>query len=277
MRSPITTARAAPPLACPEPPTRQVARRLSEAQPCSATPLAWATNAEMAEGCHASECEKSSRADGSRPKGALDQICTQLPKFAFAAGRSLFRQGETADALFYISHGRLHRTITTKTGDERLVAILGLGDFCGEECLTPKPYHRTSAIVVQDAEIIKIDGKSVSRLLQGSPDFADALTKFLATHSLETEVALIDQLVGSVEQRLRRALLRLAHIGNEEGQLGSVLDVNQEMLAQLVGTTRQRVNYFLNKFRRLGLIDYTRSGPRVIQVRGDLQQVEEKD
>lgn len=277
MRSHIKMARAAPLSACTEPPTRQTGHRLSEAQPCSATPLAYATKAETAAGCNASGHEKNLRADRTRSTGAADQVCTQLPKLAYAAGRTLFRQGEAADALFYIRHGRLHRTITTRTGDERLVAILSAGDFCGEECLTPKRFHRTSAIVVQDAKIARIDGKLVPRLLQDSPDFADAFTKFLATHSLETEVALIDQLVGSVEQRLRRALLRLAHIGDLDEQLGIIANVNQEMLAQLVGTTRPRVNYYLNKFRRLGLIDYTRSGPRVIQVRSGLKQAEEKD
>lgn len=144
----------------------------------------------------------------------------------------------------------------TEKGNERLVAILGPGDFCGEECLTRQPYRTTSATVVEDADVVRIDKSSMSRLLRDWPDFAGAFTTYLLSHCLETESALIDQLAGSVEQRLRRVLLKLSNIGEGERHSGTISHVKQEMLAAMIGTTRQRVNYFLNKFRKLGLIDY---------------------
>ena len=276
MKSPITMARAAPLLLCPEPPLETLGRRLSDAQRCSAAPLA------EVQGQPATGDNSSTRTRNSRPErliGTLEGVYAQLPELTYTAGRTLFRQGERADALFYINHGRLHRTTTTRTGDERLVAILGAGTFCGEECLTPKPYHRTSAVIVQDAKVTRIYRTSMPRLLQDFPDFSGALTKFLAMHSLKTELALIDQLIGySVEQRVRHALLRLVDVEDQDGQVGVISNINQEMLAQLSGTTRPRANYFLNKFRRLGLIDYgSRFGPGVIRVRDSLKQAEIND
>ncbi len=120
----------------------------------------------------------------------------------------------------------------------------------------------TSAIVVQDAEIARIDKSSMPRLLRDAPDLASAFTTYLVSHCLETESALIDQLVGSVEQRLRRVLLKLANIGEGDRHAGIISNVKQEMLASIVGTTRPRVNYLMNKFRKLGLIDYRRTSNR---------------
>jgi CRP-like cAMP-binding protein len=109
---------------------------------------------------------------------------------------------------------------------------------------------------VEDAEVVRIDKRLMPRLLRGDPDFASAFTTYLLSHCLETESALFDQLFGSVEQRLKRVLLKLANGGENEGRLGIISNVRQEMLANMVGTTRPRVNYLLNKFRKLRLIDY---------------------
>lgn len=188
--------------------------------------------------------------------GPFAKLCVQFPHMRYSAGRLLFRQGDAADAIFYIGYGQVHRVVTTEKGDEGLVAILGPGDFCGEECLANKPYRTTSAIVVEDAEIARIDRRLMPNLLRDWPDLAGAFTAFLVAHSLETEAALIDQLVGSAEQRLARVLLKLANVGDGSRDFGITSNVKQEMLANLIGSTRTRVNYFLNKFRRLNLIEY---------------------
>lgn len=162
----------------------------------------------------------------------------------------------------------------TERGDDRLVAILGPGDFCGEDCLSHKPYRMTSAVVVEDAKIIRIEKNLMHRLRRDWPGFSDAFTSFLLAHGLATEAALIDQFVGSAEQRLGRVLLRLANVGSDARESGMILNVKQEMLAGLVGTTRPRVNYFLTKFRRLGLIDYGGAfGPGVIKVTHRLKEI----
>ena len=168
----------------------------------------------------------------------------------------MFRQGDPTDAIFYVGSGRLHRTITSENGEDRLVAILGPRDFCGEESLTRSLCRTTSAIVVEDAEVVRIDRSLMPRLLSDWPDLASAFTSYLISHCLHTESALIDQLFGSVEQRLRRVLLRLANVGEGESRSGTISNFKQMMLADMVGTTRPRVNHLLNKFRKLGLIDY---------------------
>jgi CRP-like cAMP-binding protein len=168
----------------------------------------------------------------------------------------LFRQGDPAEAIFYVGSGRLHRTVTSENGEDRLVAILGPRDFCGEESLTRSLSRTTSAIVVEDAEIVRIDRGLMPRLLSDWPDLASAFTSYLISHCLQTESALIDQLFGSVEQRFRQLLLRLANVVEGESRSGTISNVRQVMLADMVGTTRPRVNYLLNKFRKLGLIDY---------------------
>ncbi len=210
--------------------------------------------------------------------GSQAKLCVQFPHMRYSAGRPLFRQGDPADAIFYIGYGQVHRLVTTEKGDDRLVAILGPGDFCGEECLANKPYRTTSAVVVEDAEIARIDRSLMPNLLREWPDLAGAFTAFLVAHSLETEAALIDQLVGSAEQRLARVLLKLANVGNGSRDFGITSNVKQEMLANLIGSTRPRVNYFLNKFRRLNLIEYGgRTPPGTIKVHSRLRRLGEMD
>lgn len=203
----------------------------------------------------------------------MRKLCIQFPHVRYVRGRALFRQADPADAFFYVASGRLHRTITTEKGNERLVGIVCEQDFCGEECLARQRYRTTSAIVVEDAEIVRIDKGKMPLLMKEWGDFADGFTASLLSHLVETEAALIDQLVGSVEQRLRRILLKLANVGNNDRQVGVISNVKQEMLAGLVGTTRPRVNYFLNRFRRLGLIEYGgTSGRGEIRVYAALDQ-----
>lgn len=281
MKSHIATTQDAPPCSCPEPLTNQLRRSYSETQQCPAMPPAQAIGNAAAGAVASIKSSSGSNAATSKRAPAQDamrRLCVKLQKARYRAGRTLFRQGEAADAVFYIRGGRLHRIVATKKGDERVVAILGPGDFCGEECLSREPRHRTSAVVVEDAEIARIDRASMPRLLRDRSDLADAFSTFLLTRALGTEAALIDQLIGSVEQRLRRVLLRLARIESFGAGSGTISNVKQETLASLVGTTRPRINYFLNRFRQRGLIDYGRQvGPGAIEVHLKLKQVEEED
>lgn len=280
MKSHTATTHDAPPCACPEPLTDQLRRSYSETQHCPAMPPAREAKRATAEAVRSTKSSESPNAATSkrtRVSGAKRRLCVGLPKARYRRGRALFRQGEDADAVFYIGSGRVHRIITTKKGDERLVAILGPGDFCGEECLSREPCHRTSAVVVEDAEIARIDRALMHRLHDRS-DLADAFSTFLLTHMLEAEAALIDQLIGSVEQRVRRVLIRLARIESLGADSATISNVKQETLASLVGSTRPRINYFLNKFRQRGWIDYGRQvGHSAIQVHLKLKQVEEED
>ncbi|TAJ30032.1 MAG: Crp/Fnr family transcriptional regulator [Nitrospirae bacterium] len=206
------------------------------------------------------------------------KLCLQFPTMALPKGHVLFRQGEPANAVFYIATGLVHRVVGSANGNERLLAILGPDDFCGEECLTAQSWHSTSAIAMEAAQIIRIEKAAILRLLRDSPAFSDVFTAFLLSRKLKTEAALIDQLVGSVEQRLKRALLALARTSQGGSNLGIVPNAKQEMLAALVGTTRPRINHFLTKFRKLGLIDYGRGMPAgEIRLGAALQQVDERD
>lgn len=159
------------------------------------------------------------------PAQLFAELSVRIQSAKYAAGRIVFRQGDPADAVFLIGHGSLHRAIMTERGDDRLVAILGPGDFCGEDCLIHKQYRMTTAIVVADAEVIRIEKNLMEKLRLNCPRLADAFTSFLLTHSLETEAALIDQFVGSAEQRLGRVLLKLANVGDNDREPGVVLNV----------------------------------------------------
>lgn len=281
MKTSMSTGTAGAPCACPEPLTTQFRWPSSDTQRCIASPLVrtqkGGSSARAQTADRAAEASPAAPDHGADAKALLRKLCVQLAHVKYPAGRSLFRQGDPADALFYIASGRLHRTIMTEKGDERLVALLGPEDFCGEECLAHQPYRTTSALVVEGADIVRIDRGLMPRLLHDWPDLAIAFTAYLLSHCLETESALIDQLVGSVEQRLARILLRLANVGEGERHSGIISKVNQDMLASMVGTTRQRVNYFLNKFRKLGLIDYGRASNRAqIVVHAALRRMGDK-
>lgn len=259
MKTSMPTRQDGLPCVCPEPLTAQFRRRYTEIQPCVAPPLAQDRTSAAESIERPLEAGTAPPAGHADAKALLRKLCVQLPHVKYGAGRALFRQGDPADAIFYVGAGRLHRIITSENGEDRLVAILGPQDFCGEESLTGSLRRTTSAIVVEGAEIVRIDRSLMPRLLSDWPDLASAFTSYLISHCLETESALIDQLFGSVEQRLRRVLLRLANVGEGEGRSGTISNVRQMMLADMVGTTRPRVNHLLNKFRKLGLIDYGRA------------------
>jgi CRP/FNR family transcriptional regulator, cyclic AMP receptor protein len=191
----------------------------------------------------------------------LRRLCVHLPVIKYPKGHVLFCQGENADAVYYLKTGQIHRSVVTSNGNERLVCVLGPEEFCGEDCLSSQPLHMTSALIIADAELIRIDKKALLCLLHESTVFSDVFTEFLASRALKAEAALISQLGGTVEQRLKQILVSLADVKKSGKGTATILNFNQTMLAAMVGTTRQRTNQFLNKFRKLGMIRYGRGLP----------------
>ena len=172
---------------------------------------------------------------------------------------SIFSQGDPADAVFYIKTGRIQLAVVSDQGKEGIIALLGPGDFFGEGCLAGQSVRMASAVATVASTIMRIDKDVMARLLHEKQDFSEKFMAFLVTRNIQVEADLVDQLFNSSEKRLARLLLLLANFNND-GELRPIMPkISQEMLAARVGTTRSRVNYFMNKFRRLGLIEYNGS------------------
>jgi CRP/FNR family cyclic AMP-dependent transcriptional regulator len=168
----------------------------------------------------------------------------------------VYSQGDPADSVFYIHEGKVKVSVISKFGKEAIVAIRGPDEFCGEGALTGKPLRLATTTTMSTCEIVRLEKEAVVRLLHQAPEFADYFLDHLLTRTAKVEADLVDQLFNSSEMRLARALLLLANYGNDFGLEPIAIKVNQETLASLIGTTRSRVNVFMNKFRKLGLIKY---------------------
>ena len=168
----------------------------------------------------------------------------------------LFAQGDTTDAVFYIQAGKVKVTVVSEHGKEAVVAILERGAFVGESCLVGQTIRTATATTIEDSRILRIDKSVMLRLLQEEPKFAEAFMSYLLVHSIRVQEDLVDQLFNSSEKRLARALLLLAHFGKEGKPETVIAKISQETLADMIGTTRSRVSFFMNKFRKLGFIDY---------------------
>ncbi len=169
---------------------------------------------------------------------------------------TLFAQGDPADAVFYILEGKVKLAVASRQGKEAVVAILGPGDFVGEGCLAGQPVRMAAAIAMTSGTCVRIGKKFMAALLRQRDEFSERFTAYLLRRNIRIEEDLIDQLFNTSEKRLARALLLLAQIGREGKPAAIVPRISQETLAEIVGTTRARVSHFMNKFRRLGLIDY---------------------
>ena len=168
----------------------------------------------------------------------------------------VFQQGDPADAVFYIQKGRIQLTVVSEHGKEGIVAILGPGDFFGEGCLAGQVLHMASASAMAASTVVRIEKETMIRMLHEQPALSAMFMAFLLSRNIQIEADLVDQLFNSSERRLARLLLLLANFG-KEGKLETVIPkISQELLASRVGTTRSRINYFMNKFRKLGFIEY---------------------
>src|SRR6266478_2013755 len=169
---------------------------------------------------------------------------------------------EKAESVFYIQQGRVKLKVKSKQGKEAVIAILGGGEFLGEACLIGQTVCLATAITIVPSTILRIDKKEMQRVLHEERMFSDLFIPYLLSRNVRTQEDLVDQLFNSSEQRLARTLLLLANYGKEGTPETVVPEINQETLAGMVGTTRSRVSFFMNKFKKLGLIDY-KDGLRV--------------
>ncbi len=177
------------------------------------------------------------------------------PTMKLAAGEVVFIQGDPADAVFYIESGGVTLTVLSAQGKEGVIGVLRPGDFFGESCLAEQPLRLASAISTVASVLLRIDKVTMVRLLHEQLAFSEIFVDFLVTRNIQVEADLVDQLFNSSEKRLARLLLLLADF-DREGESRTVPMVSQAVLAARVGTTRSRINYFMNKFRKLGLIEY---------------------
>src|SRR5690242_19536994 len=172
-------------------------------------------------------------------------------------GQTVFSQGDVADAVFYVQKGKIRLTVISKRGKEATISLLGSGSFLGEECIaTIQPQRMATATALTPASILRIERTEMIRVLHEEKLFSEVFVTHLLTRNARIQEDLVDQLFNSSEKRLARALLLLAQFGKEGKPEAIVPRISQETLAEIVGTTRSRVSYFMNKFRRLGFIEY---------------------
>jgi CRP/FNR family transcriptional regulator, cyclic AMP receptor protein len=185
----------------------------------------------------------------------------------------IFSQGDASNFVFYILGGKIKIVVTSKQRREAVVALLGEGDFFGEGCLLAQPLRLATAVSITDVTVMRINKMEMMRLLNTTPDFAEAFMVHLLTRNSRVEADLADHLFNSSEKRLARALLLLANFGKEGKPEPITARISQGMLAEMIGTTRPRVSIFMNKFRKLGFIDYNGS----LEVRSSLLNVVLRD
>lgn len=174
----------------------------------------------------------------------------------YPKGQKVFRQGDPADAVFYIQEGKVKVCVLSEQRKEAVVALHDKGDFFGEGCLTGQPTRLATVATMTECSIMRLDKAAMVRVLHEQPEFSERFTSYLLTRTVRVEADLVDQLFNSSERRLARALLLLANFGKEGKPERVIAKISQATLADMVGTTRSRVNTFMNKFRKMGFIDY---------------------
>jgi CRP-like cAMP-binding protein len=170
---------------------------------------------------------------------------------------AIFTQGDPAGAIFYIQKGKVKLTVVSDVGKEAVIAIVANGDFLGEGCLAGRAVYLGTAIALTDCSIVRVEKGTMVRLLHEQPAFSEMFVSYLLSRNIRIEEDLVDQLFNSSEKRLARVLLLLANFGKEGNPEPVIARISQETLAEMIGTTRSRVSFFMNKFRRLGFIEYS--------------------
>ena len=178
----------------------------------------------------------------------------------YGVNRNIFVQGQPANSVFYLRRGKVKLSVTSQQGKEAIVAILGAGDFFGEGCLAGQPLRISTAIAVTDCTLMRIEKPVMTRMLHEQHGISELFVTHLLSRNIRFEGDLVDQLFNSSEKRLARILLLLSHFGKESRAETVLPRINQESLAQMVGTTRSRTSHFMKKFKDLGFIDYNNSG-----------------
>ncbi len=197
------------------------------------------------------------------PKTFLATIGVGRTAVAFRKKQTIFAQGDAADAVFYVQDGKVRLTVVSKAGKEATLGILSEGEFFGEGGLAGQPFRMGSATAMIDCELLRIDKKAMMLALHRERKFSDLFVTYLLARNIRYEEDLVDQLFNSSEKRLARILLLLAHFGKEGVPETIIPKISQETLADMIGTTRSRVSFFMNRFRKLGFLDYGGDGMQV--------------
>jgi CRP/FNR family transcriptional regulator, cyclic AMP receptor protein len=190
------------------------------------------------------------------PQAFLATIGKGMKSVLFQKKQTIFAQGDPADAVFYIQTGKIKLTVVSTTGREATIGIVGDGDFFGEGSLAGQALRMGSATAMTDCAILRIDKKAMMEALHREHEFSDMFVAYLLARNIRYEEDLVDQLFNSSEKRLARTLLLLARFGKEGKHESVVPKISQEILAEMIGTTRSRVSFFMNRFRELGFIHY---------------------
>jgi CRP/FNR family cyclic AMP-dependent transcriptional regulator len=190
------------------------------------------------------------------PRTFLSTINNGRQIEAFPAKETIFAQGDPSDAVFYIKEGKVRLTVVSQSGKEATIGILNEGDFFGEGCLTGQPLRLCSATAMTPCSVMRIAKKAMTEVLHREHTFSDLFVAYLLARNIRYEEDLVDQLFNSTEKRLARILLLLAHFGKEGVPQTVIPKMSQETLAEMIGTTRARVSFFMNRFRKLGFIRY---------------------
>jgi CRP/FNR family transcriptional regulator, cyclic AMP receptor protein len=190
------------------------------------------------------------------PKAFLTRIEDGKTTREYRNDQIVFSQGDEADAVFYIQSGKVKLTVVSTRGKEAVIGVLERGSFFGEGCLAAQPLRMSTASAIQPSSIIRVGRSTMIRVLHKEPEFAELFTAYLLSRNVRIEEDLVDQLFNSSEKRLARILLLLAHFGKEPRPESVIPKVSQETLAAMVGTTRSRVSFFMNRFRKMGFIHY---------------------
>ena len=199
---------------------------------------------------------KRKRKPSFDPKVFLSKVNGGRTISNYRKNQIIYTQGEAADSVFYVQSGKVKKTVVSERGKEAVVALLATGDFFGEGCLTGEALRLATVSAMTECVIVRLSKTDITRVIHEEPAFAELFIKHLLARTLRVEEDLIDQLFNSSEKRLARTLLLLANFGKEGRPEPIIAKISQETLAEMIGTTRARVSFFMNKFRHLGLIDY---------------------
>ena len=196
------------------------------------------------------------RARGADPRRFLAKFGDGRTVAKHLRGTCVFAQGDPGNAVFYIQEGRVKLTVVSRQGKEAVIANLGAGDFFGEGCLAGQLQRMASAAAMSDCSIIRLEKTALVRALREDPAFSEMFLMHVLSRSIRFEADLVDQLFNSSEKRLARVLLLLANFGKAGGPQTVIPKISQETLAEIIGTTRSRVSFFMNRFRKMGFIEY---------------------
>jgi CRP-like cAMP-binding protein len=190
------------------------------------------------------------------PKLFLSKVGKGRTIADYSKNQVIFSQGDPADAVFYVQKGKVKLTVVSNAGKEAIIAILSPADFLGEGCLAAQPVRLATATAISNCSIIRLEKAAMIRVLHDEPTFSEMFVSYLLSRNMRIEEDLVDQLFNSSEKRLARVLLLLANFGKEGKPEPAIAKISQETLAEMIGTTRSRVSFFMNKFRKMGFIEY---------------------